>query len=255
MSGEDTYSFRTNRRAIQSNGEFAWGGDDGETWTDSIETSDGIEVNSDGSVVVQRIQVVDQFASNDLSAYTLTGTPDNEISTVNPYTGAYHGRSVTDGANKSMARSLSGLNNYPEPGDTFRFYMQPSDSHDVLLVNWGVQGAATDTENGVPAAGAFAAEIRFPDDVIWLHNSDSKDRVNGDVSFSHDGAGLWYYFRIVWETDGTQTVSLHRASDDYQYISWTYTDTTFTDGGIGWGQDNSDGVNSYCDWDNIYIEP
>ncbi len=50
MADGDNPSFQTTREPVDSNTEFQWGGSDGKSWSDTIDTSTGITVTDSGSV-------------------------------------------------------------------------------------------------------------------------------------------------------------------------------------------------------------
>jgi len=100
MAGGESSSFRTRRRFIQSNGELAWGGGDGESWVEAIESSDGITVTADGVIAASEIP------ESGISRYTFEETVDSTLVDVwNGYNGVINGPSY-DSDSVEGSRSL-----------------------------------------------------------------------------------------------------------------------------------------------------
>ena len=204
----------------------------------TIDGQDVSEITVDGETVFTAIpdSVVDNFEEADLSEYSNTGgfsvTSNTPVSD-----GVYSLKLINDGQANRMI-STSGLANYPERGDTFRFNVQIIDDTALPQTMFGVQDANNFYQISIddrsdPGEFAFVKTI-----------GGSRTRITTDsVSFS---TGIWYLVEVEW-TDPTITATLYDDSET-QVAELTADDTDFTSGGVGFrgGQFNDDQA-----WDNF----
>jgi len=53
MADDEVSSFTTKPRSIQQDGEFKWGGETGDPWTEAIDTSNGVKINDNGTITTR----------------------------------------------------------------------------------------------------------------------------------------------------------------------------------------------------------
>lgn len=82
--------------------------------------------------------IVDVFEDGDVSEYNQAGNGAGNfsISTANPYSGTYSGKMNSNASTKAISDQGSGLNYYPQPGDTVeaRCYVSQLEGADSLMV-------------------------------------------------------------------------------------------------------------------------
>jgi hypothetical protein len=181
--------------------------------------------------------VIDNFEDGGLSEYEHDPTRDGEATIVSSPT--YNGSAALEieGENAELI-STSGLDAYPEAGDTFSFWVRSSGGGDNLNVTWGVQ----DHEN------RYLAKVKAETGSFYLFTTKGGDSTQHDyesgLSIAQD---TWYEVEIDWATDGTQTVILYDSSGS-QLSQISMTDTTWTSGGVGYDAYPSSGESAYFDY-------
>lgn len=171
--------------------------------------------------------IIDDFEDGNLSEYTKAGKGIAEIQSDVVFEGnrAFHATVPTDGSAGGKVHSTSGLDHYPARGDTFSVVVKMTTSRTDGFVDFGYQDTANRYEMRMRkrAGGTFE-----------LHRlSDGRRTVLANSSQSW-GTG-WYEIEFDWSEDGPITITAYEdpggARTQVNQISAT--DTTFTDGGIG----------------------
>jgi len=171
--------------------------------------------------------VIDDFEDGDLLEYEPDpNNPDVDMS----------GVSVTSAQAKNGSTSLefdaleaemistSGLEYYPEAGDTFGFWFRSTGGASEANFSYGVNGHHD----------RYYFKIRVPNDQIYLGkvdggNSTVLESVSSGLSLSED---TWYRTEIDWASDGSHVITLYDASGS-QLTQLSTTDSTWSSGGIG----------------------
>lgn len=192
---------------------------------------------------------VDEFEDGDFSEYdTSDNTSDFFITSAAAYEGNY-GLEFS-GDEHAGIYSFSGLDNYPEIGQRFRFYWNGS---------WTGTPAIWRTYWAVSSSGTWTGSPDYGYRYDHGHDQQTIQKRSGGSTFGLASTsfvptqGEWYYTTVTWD-DGTlggnqgdiSTVT-RRASDDVQVVSLGPVNDQDsgipnTGGGIGF-------------WSNLYLSP
>lgn len=132
--------------------------------------------------------------------------------------------------------STADLNDYPVPGDKFRCWLRMGgdpNNNQAVGFYFGTQGA-----NGDP--NGYRVDLKqssTPDYRIRKLDNGGTNLATASQSYTADN---WYEVKVDWQTDGTITATLY---DDQgsQLNEITGSDSTFTDGGVGFHANQSAG--------------
>lgn len=191
-------------------------------------------------------QFIDDFENGDLSNYS-GDTANFAVQTNNVYEGTYSLEATSDGAGYTIY-SMSGLNYYPQAGDTFQFQMYTTDTDNAgtggnslrIGFRWCVQSSSE--------ASFYAAMIKPADDDIQLRVSNSGN-LTTLASATYEGSnysGEWLRPWVSHATDGTISYDLYDSTDAL-IASCNATDTSFTSGGAGWKVSAAGNATGYLD--------
>jgi len=134
--------------------------------------------------------------------------------------------------------STSGLDIYPSAGDTIRYSVRATGGADDTNFSYGVQDAGnryylnTDFANG---------KFRFF--ILENYDHSSLDGTSA-VTFDED---VWYQVELTWKTDGTHEARLIHPVDG-EVTTITASDSTYSNGGIGFDAYLSAGQAVYYDF-------
>lgn len=197
----------------------------------------GFEISGRGGTVGSRgfnagppTFVIDSFEDGDLSEYSVWNSSGGSVAaaTTRAYDGSYALDHTTDGTGGHDIASTSGLQGYPDQGDTLDFRYYSSNSGDTVYYYFGFQ----DSNNFYKAA--HRSDSLGHRLVVNDAGSATELASNGSASFP---TGEWVRHKIDWATDGTITCTLYDSTGT-QISQISATDTTFADGGVGYGHDN-----------------
>lgn len=216
--------------------------------TGHIITSRGtISLSGAAAAAVSFPIVVDDFEDGDIDEYT-GEQQDLDAATVQQTT-VFHNdfalelASGSDGSIRNI-ESQSGLNDYPEVGDTFRFAFQLDNDDTNAQVGFAVQDTATRDLYVINIQASFS-------------DSYSLQRlVDGNLTTLDSGSwpgtvGSWFEIETDW---GDPTISMDMFDDQGNSVGDPVQadDTTYTDGGIEWiVQGSLATVLGYFDWMRI----
>lgn len=189
------------------------------------------------SLELDGLSVIDSAEDADIDEYG-GYTGNISVTSTTSTDGSYSIEHTTDGAGKYEVESSSGLNDYPQSGDTFKVDVKISDSNDLPRIRWATQGS-TGTGYGVQVANANN-NIEF-----LVGGSKVKTATLGSTM----STGQWYTFTIQWGGGGQMQVTVNDSSGS-EIASISYTDTTYSSGGIAFGHDNQHGqsTSAYFDY-------
>jgi len=134
--------------------------------------------------------------------------------------------------------STSGLDAYPQAGDTIRFYVRANDTTANFNFSYGVQ----DHENRYYLSGDLAdGELYF-----FIYQNDDSNSLGGPSNVPYE-ANVWYEIELTWGTDGTHFARLLHPTDG-EIATASATESTWTSGGIGFDAYLSSGQSVYFDY-------
>lgn len=184
--------------------------------------------------------VIDDFEDADLSEYT-GDTGSYSIATSPVFNGTYSLK-VPGGSGGLNIVSQSGLDTYPEPGDTFRFnHYQADTAHTGVL--FGVQNSGDyytfdiDTRPGTVVDGLQLSvfsngSLQYRIDLADNLNIPLNEWLEGEVSWSQNGDITC----TVWDSGGSLIGSI------------SGNDTTYGAGGFGVRTAGASSAGSYIDY-------
>lgn len=148
-----------------------------------------------------------------------------------------------DGSDNGAYRiwSNSGLNNYPERGDTFRVWVRTNDnSSQRHRIVFGSQSGGWRSNGGyaleLNTAGGYISVIYFDS------NGDYNDDSRSDFNFDNN---TWYESELIWgDTDITHRL-LDQEGNELETV--TLSDTTWNTGGVGLGNATSGTETTYIE--------
>lgn len=165
-------------------------------------------------------QTIDSFEDGDISEYTGDTSSFDVVSTDS--TDGSQSLETTAGSTVEVL-STSGLNYYPEAGDTFQFDIKHTvQGTGITRTMFAVQ----DTDN------YYSIDLNDNENSIELKKN-SGGSISTIASDSYTpSADEWHTFRVDWGSDGSFTVTLYDSTGS-EVSSFSGTDTTYTSGGIG----------------------
>lgn len=181
-----------------------------------------------GSVVLETGSIVADFES-DLSNWN--GDTDAYSTTTQFATNGDQGlhATVSNSSTNYLLFSTSGLDTYPSAGQTVSADVQLTDTDDLSAIYFGVQ----DNPSGAAAEG-YRVELRADNNGVQLLKGDGSssttlESANADLD-QHLNERLTV--SVDWGTDGSMNVSVE-AADGTVLASFSASDSTYTDGGVG----------------------
>lgn len=181
--------------------------------------------------------IIDSLEDGDISEYSATSSTAYNVVQSPTYDGSYALNGVE---NNELLTSHSGLNTYPQAGDTVEWFVRGDNAYTGTAFNLGIpDGASTPSGNG-----GYQLRIANRDDRLQIGrwNSDGSFTIlDTDTSVTIE-SGKWYKGRFQWGTDGTLILELIDAGTGNVLNSVSATDSTYTSGGCGWGTSPSNGT-------------
>lgn len=193
-----------------------------------------------GSSASAATGVIDDFEDNDLSQYSFDRGSSGASIVTSPTRSGSYALSLSDVAVEMISRpggSTPDLANYPSAGDTFRYHVYATGGVQYTNYTYAVQ----DHQN------RYFIRIDFAGNRFRLYkyaDGNATELVRDDtITVSED---QWYELEVDWASDGTHTITL-LDSNDSQVGQLSYTDATWTSGGIGYDGYMDDGGTLYID--------
>ena len=164
--------------------------------------------------------VIDSFEDQEFSEYS--GDTGSASIVSSPVADGSYAARINAGENE--IRSTSGLDNYPAQGDIWKFNTQiPTDG--VPRFYWGIQ----DSSN------YYYLEFDDPNGTLRFVKVDAGTSTTLDsVAVTFD-TGAYSETEVEWRTNGRHLIE-HFDSGGNSLATLDATDTTFTSGGVGWGE-------------------
>jgi hypothetical protein len=181
-------------------------------------------------------QTIDSFEDEDLAEYEIESGNSSGVSVVNSPSLSGKGTLKISDVRREMI-STSGLEHYPTPGDIFRCWIQGTDGLDNVNLTYGVQ----DHTN------RYHVAINFTDNKIGLYKYENGSTTalstDGHLTLRED---QWYRVEVDWRPTGTHILTLY-TSTGVRLTQLSATDTTWSDGGVGFDAYLDDGGTVYFD--------
>lgn len=167
-----------------------------------------------------RKNVIDSFEDDDLSEYTgNTGNVTIQTSTVE---NGKRAAEIPAGGNQIF--STSGLQNYPSQSDFFEYYQYLADGAKASFY-FGVQDSSNYYEIVLDSAN---------DNLTFNVISGGSNQSFSVTSVTIE-TGAWVRVAVEWLSSGDFKIEYFDSSDTKQ-AELTPSDTTYTSGGVGWGE-------------------
>jgi hypothetical protein len=237
---EEPQSDTTETTTVDLRVSFSWSGEK-DSVTDSDTASFNVNVKNTGG---PSYTVVDDFEDNDLSEYTGNTGGATSVGTEHVKNGSYSLK-ISDPGNPKKIVSTSGLNAYPEQGDTWRYWTYAGSDSNHLRMIFGYQ----DSDNyyfvnatvGPSSESLYVTKRETGNETVLVQTGLDDDKVDQNQA---------YEFEVSWGTDGSITATMYDSNGD-SLSTVSTTDNTFTSGGIGWGSNSSMGSNTFFDFCRI----
>lgn len=197
-------------------GYDAYLGDGGTVYIDHTQIHSGREV-------VSANEVIDDFEDGDFLEYDFDRGSSGANIVSSP---TYSGSSVLEiSESNTELISRSGLDHYPSAGDVFSCWARATGGADDIDLVYGVQ----DHDN------RYLARVDVANDELsfWRVEDGTGHIVTSKTSGFTLSQDTWYNVEVDWRKTGTHTVTLYDC-DGAQVAQITGSDSTWTDGGIGY---------------------
>jgi hypothetical protein len=242
--------WRTNNRHVATlstnNGPIQLSGVDS-TWTRGGIGFDAYLSSSGGTVYFDHFTmdghnepdaglVIDDFEDGDLDEYVFDrGSSGATVQTQAAYYSS-HALKLSDTTIEAI--STSGLNTYPNAGDTFRLWVLARNGAGTFNFAYGVQ----DHDN------RYLVQLNFDENTLKLFRYEGAQayllaKVTSGFCLAADE---WYRLEIDWRNDGGHTATLINGSED-RLGSVSGTDSMWTNGGVGFDAYLSSGDTIFID--------
>jgi len=167
--------------------------------------------------------VIDDFEDEDIGEYS-GDTSGASIRNYPTQSGDASLSMKSDGSTPKNIVSTSGLNYYPETGDTYAYWAYVSNADNRAVHYFG----ASDIDN------AYRVDLNPAEDRVRVSVVDSGNTTTlGEISASVS-TNVWYEIEVDWGSSGGFTVELFE-DDGTSLGTFTTTDDTYLSGGVGWG--------------------
>lgn len=173
-------------------------------------------------------KTVDDFEDGDISEYS-GDTGNYSVQTADVHGGNQALESTSTGTPFFNIRSTSGLDNYPEAGDSFHWWVN-SDTGDG-----GTQARIAGKFGLQDASNYYDVQFDFNNGNIAINErvSGSETQLGIAAGFTTT-AGTWYKVGVDWGDNGTITAIAYESDGSTQMDSVTASTNTYASGGIGW---------------------
>lgn len=196
--------------------------------------------------------VVDDFEDGDLDEYGYADDPF-EATQERSFGGSWSIRDEhPEGTNFLYAVSTSGLDNYPVAGDSFeyRIYIESSSVGDPNTLFYFAAQSETSDPDG------YVVQLDRNDDHIKL-SKDGEEGTTLDDGNTAVPMDEWLRVSIDWGSEGEIDITIFDSDGD-EVDSLSATDSTYSDGGIGFGGNyagagSGSGIEEAIYWDEVLI--
>lgn len=200
----------------------------------------GSDDGSDGGSDEPTGTWVDTFERGNLNPYVVSGTAS--ASTSAAHSGSY-GAAVGPGG---TIRSMDGLSNYPQQGDTFDIWVKTNETGgtaDIYRVEWALQ-------NGTNSSNCYRLQMNLSAMNFYVRESATSDNILTFTNVSFP-TGTWRRIRVDWGADGTFTIGVYTANGALQEEQTTPNpEPAFSGGGVGLWTNATTGFHA-DDWEIV----
>lgn len=208
--------------------------DDGETASTTVDLKIVFETDSVSDSSIQSFDVnvtnidgltyIDNFEDGDLIEYSVfNGGGEDDIESSTVAEGSNSVRITTESSGSShLIQSSSGLDRYPNSGDSYQYRTYLPNSSTIGYHFFGYQ----DSNN------RYQVQTADGDSSLYIRDSGSFTKLDGSTASLPTDE--WLIVTIDWGKGGVIDVTI---KDDTGSTLTTFsgTDRTFTEGGVGWG--------------------
>jgi len=186
---------------------------------------------------------VDDFEDGDVAEYS-GDTGSFDVTSNRVQNGSLSLETTTAG-NISMT-STSGLDRYPEAGDTFRVWWQPEEGDTSTDDRLFFASQSTSVDNN------YRVHLYPQQNEFAFAKFEGGSQTRLAVSNQSYTDNTWYEVEVEWGANGSFTVTLFDDTGS-QLNQLTPTDTTFSSGGVGFQHRDADGngITSWFDYFRI----
>lgn len=186
------------------------------------------------------LEIIEDFEDGDISEYS---GDKGAFTVVEDSSEAPEGNYYlsSSGVNNAAISSTSGLESYPQQGETFSVYlkaMSTSDGSGQPGVIWAAQG-----EYGWSNRNWYYLSLQVGGSGMSLYYSSggTNQSVIASTGTSNLQSDHWYRVKIFWGTDGTMECTLFDENEN-ELGALSAKDNNYSSGGFGW-IDNDDNGN------------
>lgn len=242
MAYESSGSLTTDKKSGDS---FGW---DTQTDWEAYQSINNINIVNGALELATTTTIVDDFEDGDLSEYSVGSTGYYTTTTARSQNGSYALSGGSSSTSNEYVGSTSGLNAYPSPGDTFRFWLYSDSASDTQQrTYWATQGDGSATDEG----SGYSVEHNSRDGSFNLYRHDSGGQTELDTVSYAVADDEWVEIEVRWGTDNTIEADLIEAGSVVASLG-PVTDSNYTSGGIGFRYIGSTGADEIF-WDYFRI--
>lgn len=206
----------------------------------------GLGPIADGGVAsAERVDYVDDFEDNDIEEYG-ADTANFEVQSTTVYEGSYALETTLPSNDFAGVTSVGGLDRYPQAGDTFQVRMRWDSSDSIKHFIWAAQSVGENPDS-------YQVSVDANNNKFALDRQESG--YNELTSTSYDprtNADEWMRVKVEHGTDGSITATLYDSSGS-QVAQLSATDTTYTEGGVGFIESSASDGSASTYWDAVEI--
>jgi len=192
---------------------------------------------TDGKVVLPSGSTVDTFDDGDISEYSGDTGSFETVSSPSVNGQALH---ETTGTSPVRITSTSGLNYYPEHGDTITYRTRFSEDRAKSGFLFGVQ-------SGSPQSSGYLINLNNQGNALEIEkDGEGSELATTATDFPENE---WLTVTVDWESDGTISATVDDSSGS-TIATVSASDTTYTDGGVGYYM-NTDTSSTDVYWDEV----
>lgn len=211
----------------------------GNTGFEGYAYTDSARVTSEASG--RTTGLIDSFEDNDISEYS--GDSVFETTTAKVYAGTYALRAYAPDTTNWDLQSYSGLERYPQAGDTFQMRSHHNDVQDGITgIKFGLDGSG----------GGYMAIHEGNNNTLQLRKLDDGTTL-GSQSVNYDTyENEWLRIKVEWGSSGTITVTAFDGNGN-QIGQVSGSDSTHTSGGVGYKANTGASTDVYLYYDLVEI--
>lgn len=200
-----------------------------------------IEQSAQGLATASDVRIIDDFEDENLDEYNAVSGSKSDLSfNQNDTINGNNSLEITDpdGNSGLSLLSTSGLNYYPKQGDQFEYYFKFLNTGFNHNFEFGVQSESNNDN-------LYFIQARESDNnfrILIKVNGNFTELVSGTPTID---TGIWYRVEVDWSNTGDINLKFINNSNGVVKSDLSTTDTTYTDGGIGFGNGGTSSGDTY----------